>query len=326
MNICTNEEVESSPDSRERYNEEGITKSYLRSLRAIPQLSPEQEFDLGVRSMTGDDQTSRDKLVIHNIAFVVSIAIKYQKRGLSMIDLIQEGTKSLIRSTKKFDPYEGNRLITYAKAGIEGAMIRAIVEQSDIISKPSGLRVRGVLQTRFKFARQIRELWSRFGREPTRKEIVDHTGFVGGPELAGALAYRTRTVSLSAEVDRTLRDSQEFGYVLADEKAVHPSFIIDAKELIEKERIYLNNLATVLETLSCSPRNRIIFLHCYGLGGYRKMMYKDVALMFSIKKQRIDQILNRIWELFWVKNPKFNKKDLEKSLSLIADLEEVVLC
>ena len=108
---------------------------YLKDINKIPMITPEEEKELGKKIKEGDKE-SKDKLIVSNLRFVVSVAKQYQGQGLSLDDLINEGNIGLIRAADKFDVDKGFRFISYAVWWIRQSILQALSEQSRTISLP----------------------------------------------------------------------------------------------------------------------------------------------------------------------------------------------
>lgn len=113
----------------EKYNSPLSTESYLRQINLLPLLTPEEEFKLAARYRKYNDREAAEKLVTSNLRFVVKVALEYKTYGIKLLDLIQEGNIGLMMAVKKFDPYKGCRLISYAvwwiRAYIQNFIIRS---------------------------------------------------------------------------------------------------------------------------------------------------------------------------------------------------------
>jgi RNA polymerase sigma-32 factor len=113
----------------EKYNSPLSAESYLRQINLLPLLTPEEEFKLAARYRKYNDREAAEKLVTSNLRFVVKVALEYKTYGIKLLDLIQEGNIGLMMAVKKFDPYKGCRLISYAvwwiRAYIQNFIIRS---------------------------------------------------------------------------------------------------------------------------------------------------------------------------------------------------------
>jgi len=113
----------------EKYNSPLSAESYLRQINLLPLLTPEEEFKLAARYRKYNDREAAEKLVTSNLRFVVKVALEYKTYGIKLLDLIQEGNIGLMMAVKKFNPYKGYRLISYAvwwiRAYIQNFIIRS---------------------------------------------------------------------------------------------------------------------------------------------------------------------------------------------------------
>ena len=145
-------------------------QSYLKGISDIEPLSREEEHELAIRAQNGD-QEAFDKLVHANLKFVVTVAAKYQNKGLSLAELISEGNVGLIKAIKKFDPSKNIKLISYAVWWIKQSILLALAEKTDLIRVPLG-KTNSV--NKIKMARA--KIFSELGREPTNQEIANECG------------------------------------------------------------------------------------------------------------------------------------------------------
>ena len=144
---------------------------YLKEIGKVPLLTAEEELDLAMRMEAGDIEAKK-KLAVANLRLVVSIAKRYVGRGMSLLDLIQEGNLGLIKAVEKFDYKKGFKFSTYATWWIRQAITRAIADQARTIRIPVHM-----VETINKLIRVSRQLLQELGREPTPAEIGKEMGF-----------------------------------------------------------------------------------------------------------------------------------------------------
>ena len=143
-------------------------RMYLKEIGRVPLLSAEQEIELAIAMEAGDEEAKR-RLVEANLRLVVSIAKRYVGRGMSFLDLIQEGNLGLMRAVDKFDYRRGFKFSTYATWWIRQAITRAIADQARTIRIPVHM-----VETINKLIRVSRQLVQELGREPLAEEIAEH--------------------------------------------------------------------------------------------------------------------------------------------------------
>ncbi|HVH64821.1 MAG TPA: sigma-70 family RNA polymerase sigma factor [Candidatus Acidoferrum sp.] len=171
---------------------------FLNELRRFPLLTAKEEVELAKRIERGD-KTARDRMINSNLRLVVSVARRYQNRGLSLIDLIQEGVLGLIRAVDKFDWRRGYKFSTYATWWVRQAVQRGIETRGREIRMPAN-----VLDVERKMARAEPELVERLRRAPTDKELADVIG--ARPRQVAAVRNAARTVT---SLDRPVSTEDE---------------------------------------------------------------------------------------------------------------------
>lgn len=168
---------------------------YLREISKIPQLTVEQEQELGRRIKDHGDEDAARQLVEANLRFVVSFAKKYRNSPLNIIDIIEEGNLGLIEAAKRFDPDRGNKFITYAAWWIRQAIIHALGEQGRTVRLPQ--RQANLL---YQLGKQFNELKASLNRNPTTEELAAEMD-ISVEKTDELLKMRTEDLSLDASLD-----------------------------------------------------------------------------------------------------------------------------
>jgi RNA polymerase primary sigma factor len=247
-------------------------RMYLKEIGRIPLLTREQEIDLAQRTEAGDAK-AKEKLTASNLRLVVSIAKKYIGRGMTFLDLIQEGNKGLIRAVEKYDWTKGFKFSTYATWWIRQAITRAIADQARTIRIPVHM-----VETINKLMRTSRKLMQDLGREPTPEEI----GKVMEMEpdrVREILKISQKTTSLETPIGD--EDDSFLGDFIADETQISPYEATSQRMLKE-------NVDEVLEALS--DREARVLKMRFGLNGSRPMTLEEVGQKFGVTRERIRQI------------------------------------
>ena len=247
-------------------------RMYLREIGRVALLKAEQEVHYAKLIEQGD-LAAKDALTEANLRLVVSIAKKYIGRGMSFLDLIQEGNLGLIRAVEKFDYHRGFKFSTYATWWIRQAITRAIADQARTIRVPVHM-----VEAINKQLRVSRRLFQELGREPTDEEIADELGI--DPERVREIRKISRDpVSLETPVGD--EDDTELGDFVEDKEATAPS---DAAALA----VLHTEMEDILDTLS--PRERRVLQLRFGLADGHQRTLEEVGKRFGVTRERIRQI------------------------------------
>jgi len=279
------EEAESDEKAREKLEREieilsklggaestDPVRQYLREIGKVALLSAEEEVELAKRYEKGEKHP-KDKLTESNLRLVVSIAKKYIGRGLSLLDLIQEGNQGLIRAVEKYDWRKGFKFSTYATWWIRQAITRAIADQARTIRIPVHM-----VETINKLYRISRRLMQELGREPTPEEIAEEAE-LEPDRVREIFKIAQEVTSLEAPVGE---DQESFlGDFIPDESQLSP---VDqaSKQLLK------DHLDEVLSTLS--DREAKVLKLRFGLEGSKQMTLEEVGKVFGVTRERIRQI------------------------------------
>ncbi|MEX0992396.1 MAG: sigma-70 family RNA polymerase sigma factor [Solirubrobacterales bacterium] len=246
-------------------------RTYLKEIGGVSLLSARDEVRLAKQIERGDQDAKR-QLIEANLRLVVSIAKRYGGRGLSLLDLIQEGNMGLIRASEKFDYRKGFKFSTYATWWIRQAVTRAIADQARTIRIPVHM-----VDAINKLQRTQRKMIQSLGRDPTPEELAVELDIT--PARVLELRKLTReTVSLETpvgEADASLADFIE------DEYSAHP-------HNVAAEKMMQEDLRKTLEGLP--GRERSILELRYGLDGSEPLTLEQVGKRFGVTRERIRQM------------------------------------
>jgi RNA polymerase primary sigma factor len=247
---------------------------YLRSIGRVDLLSAGQEVFLAKRIERGD-MVAKQHMIEANLRLVVSIAKGYLGRGLSFLDLIQEGSLGLIRAVEKFDYRRGYKFSTYATWWIRQAVTRAIADKARTIRIPVHM-----VEKLNKVVHVERQLVQEFGREPTPEEVAFELQWTAR-EVKDILRIAQLPVSLEKPVGE--EDDSELGDFVEDEAAESPFEL--ASENLRREN--------VRRALNALPRReREVIEMRYGLRGTKARTLEEVGRAFGVTRERIRQIEN----------------------------------
>ena len=247
-------------------------RMYLREIGRISLLTSEEEIRLAKRIEAGDE-TAKKKLAEANLRLVVSIAKKYIGRGLSLLDLIQEGNTGLLRAVVKFDYHRGYKFSTYATWWIRQAITRAIADQARTIRIPVHM-----VETINKLIRTQRQLVQDLGREPLPEEIAAEMG-IPVEKVEHIIKISQETVSLETPVGE--EEDSRLGDFIEDKVSLSP----------EENAIYQLMKGHVGESLVfLAPREQKILKMRFGLEDGRTHTLEEVGKEFGVTRERIRQI------------------------------------
>lgn len=247
---------------------------YLEELSRYPLLEPEDEDRVARRARAGDRE-ALDVLVRSNLRFVISVAKKYQNRGISFLDLIQEGNVGLVTAAKKFDPDQGVKFISYAVWWIRQAILASLAKHSRSVRLP--------LNRATELSRIVRvreELRQRLGREPSTDEIA--TGAELDPDTVDMLlALNVTEVRLDAPVG------------MSDDNHLAERFLVDESGLEESVEATLlkQHIADALRTLR--PRDARVVRLYYGLQGEEEHTLEEIGQLLGVTRERVRQLRDR---------------------------------
>ena len=247
---------------------------YLRSIGKVELLTAAQEVALAKRIERGDMLAKRE-MVEANLRLVVSIAKGYLGRGLSFLDLIQEGSLGLIRAVEKFDYRRGYKFSTYATWWIRQAVTRAIADKARTIRIPVHM-----VEKLNRVAHVERQLVQKLGREPEPVEIADELRWTVS-DVRDILRVAQVPVSLEKPVGD--EDDSELGDFVRDDAVAEP--FEEASEHLQKEG--------VRKALGALPeRERQVIELRYGLSGMEPLTLEEVGRTFGVTRERVRQIEN----------------------------------
>ena len=252
---------------------EDAVRLYLHNIGRVPLLTREDEVRLAKR-VEQNDMSAKSALIEANLRLVVSVAKRYQGRGLTLLDLIQEGNMGLIRAVEKFDWRRGFKFSTYATWWIRQSMTRALADQSRTIRIPVHM-----VERLNKVSRARRELSQELERDPTPEEIGAKVDMPAG-KVEDLLKMSQDPVSLQAPVG-VGEDTAEFGDFISDEARDRPDELV-AKTLRDQDvQALLNGLPT--------RERRVIELR-YGLDPEGPMTLEDIGKKVGLTRERVRQI------------------------------------
>jgi RNA polymerase primary sigma factor len=294
------EELEEEGEVLEGEADHDPVKMYLQEIGRVSLLSREQEIELASRVVAGE-KWARDQLIVANLRLVVSIAKRYMGRGLSFLDLIQEGNLGLMRAVEKFDHTKGYKFSTYATWWIRQAITRAIADQSRTIRIPVHM-----IETVRELQRLKKEHLQEHGSAPDLEALSTELG-IPQEKIKQVENVSPYTTSLERPIGEDEEDT--LGDFIEDKDAPSPTKETYRMFLVEELDKALNQL---------TDREKEILKLRYGLEDGHPRTLKDVARVFNITRERVRQI--EIKALEKLKHPT-RKEELQKFRQLLLSEE-----
>tara|TARA_R110002167_G_scaffold103524_1_gene267804 strand:- start:376 stop:1380 length:1005 start_codon:yes stop_codon:yes gene_type:complete len=258
--------------ARRKSSDLDATQLYLSEIGFSPLLSAEEEVYFSRLARKGDD-AGRKRMIESNLRLVVKISRRYLNRGLSLLDLVEEGNLGLIRAVEKFDPERGFRFSTYATWWIRQTIERAIMNQTRTIRLPIH-----VVKELNSYLRAERELTQKLDHMPSPEEMaVALDRPVSEAKRLCGLKDRVSSVDVpvAQDSDQVLLDT------LADTHALNPSDILQGEDLSNSIDLWLGDLTL---------KQREVVVRRFGLRGHEPATLEEVGREIGLTRERVRQI------------------------------------
>lgn len=271
-------EIKQSEENNDYYDDSDLKmtdsiKIYLREISEYPLLSIEQQRDLALKILEGDNK-ARELFINSNLRLVVNVARRYIGNGLTFLDLIQEGNLGLITAVDKYDVKKGFNFSTYAIWWIRQAITKAIEYKGRTI------RIAAHVYEKVQLYKKVfRNLEIKLNREPTINEIADEME-LSVSEVSDLQQLQVDTVSINAIIEDEKRTELEDFIVSSDDTPEE----IATKENMKQD---INNL---LISCNLKPRERDILILRYGLDGKEPMTLVEIGKIYNLTRERVRQI------------------------------------
>ena len=259
-------------DLLEGVGTEDTVRMYLKEIGTVPLLTADEELELAIRKSQGD-QAAKDRLIEANLRLVVSIAKRYTGRGLTFLDLVQEGNLGLIKGVEKFDHTKGYKLSTYATWWIRQYVTRALADQARTIRVPVHM-----VETINKMSKMQRKLTLELGYEPSIAELAEALE-MSQERVMEIMQIAREPASLETPIGE--EDDSNLGDFVADNNTVTPESNIDAVMLREQIDELLNDL---------KDREKQVIIRRFGLEDGHPRTLEEVGREFDVTRERIRQI------------------------------------
>ena len=257
-------------ESLSSVNSDDSVKIYLQQIGKIPLLSGDEELKVAKEIYETQSEVARKVLINANLRLVVSIAKKYIGRGLSFLDLIQEGNLGLIKATEKFDYTKGYKFSTYATWWIQQSITRAIADKARIIRLPIHL-----IESINKIKKTTLDLTTELGRIPNKQEIADKME-ISVAKLTSIIKSTQSTISIDTPTGQK------------DDSNKIIDYIVDESTLAR----LLDDIKGMLEQLSQKERDVLILRFGLNNNGNKKTL-DEIGTIYGVSRERIRQIENR---------------------------------
>ena len=267
---------------------EDPVRMYLKEIGTVPLLTTEEEVALAKRKSEGDE-FAKQRLIEANLRLVVSIAKRYTGRGMSFLDLVQEGNLGLIKGVEKFDYEKGYKLSTYATWWIRQSVTRALADQARTIRVPVHM-----VETINRLSKMQRKLTLDLGREPSTKELAEVLGMTE-EKVLDIMQIAREPASLETPIGE--EDDSNLGDFVADNNTVTPEANVESVMLRE-------HIDGLLQDLK--ERERQVIILRFGLEDGHPRTLEEVGKEFNVTRERIRQIEAKA--LRKLKNPVRSKK------------------
>ena len=275
------EEEENQNNFKEDYKSivaDDSVKIYLQQIGKIPLLSFEDELEVARQIKENHSQKAREILINANLRLVVSIAKKYIGRGLSFLDLIQEGNLGLMKAAEKFDYSKGYKFSTYATWWIQQAITRGIADKSRMIRLPVHM-----IETLSKIKRATIELSTELNRVPTKDEIAQRVD-IPVSKLVALMKSSQSTISIETPANQKDETSKIADFIV-DETHLTPDSKVTQESLLEDVKKMLNQL---------NPKEKDVLIMRYGLDDNgKKKTLDEIGSRYGVSRERIRQIETR---------------------------------
>lgn len=255
---------------------EDPVRMYLKEIGTVPLLTAEEEIELAKMKAEGDEKQrtrAKERLVEANLRLVVSIAKRYTGRGMSFLDLVQEGNLGLIKGVEKFDYTKGYKLSTYATWWIRQSVTRALADQARTIRVPVHM-----VETINKMSKMQRKLTLEYGYEPSVAELAKALDMTE-EKVMEIMQIAREPASLETPIGE--EDDSNLGDFVADGNAVTPEGNVESVMLRE-------HIQTLLEDLK--ERERQVIVLRFGLEDGHPRTLEEVGKEFNVTRERIRQI------------------------------------
>ena len=259
-------------DLLEGIGTEDPVRMYLKEIGTVPLLSADEELRLAKRKAEGDEY-AKERLIEANLRLVVSIAKRYTGRGMSFLDLVQEGNLGLIKGVEKFDYTKGYKLSTYATCWIRQSVTRALADQARTIRVPVHM-----VETINKMSKMQRKLTLELGYEPSVTELADALE-MSEDKVMEIMQIAREPASLETPIGE--EDDSNLGDFVADSNVVTPEGNVESVMLREHIDALLGDL---------KERERQVIVLRFGLEDGHPRTLEEVGKEFNVTRERIRQI------------------------------------
>lgn len=253
---------------------EQTLQTYLKEINKVTLLTAEEEKELAARIFNGD-MAARERMIQANLRLVVSIAKNYTNRGLSLMDLVEEGNIGLLKAVERFDPAEGCRFSTYATWWIKQSIRRALTNTVKTVRIPSYM-----VELVAKWNNASASLTDKLGRSPNKQEIAEEMNL--SEDSVNAIITAIRTSNMVTH-SLSLEESRDLSEIIEDSNTKTPDDVV----LNDQEILKISELLNVI-----NERDANIIRMRFGIGCDNPMTLKKISKKVGLTRERVRQIQN----------------------------------
>lgn len=293
--------------------------SFYRQAVQHPILEHGELMDLFAKYKDHDDMTAHERIVCHNLRFVLKEATRFLYRGLDFDDLVQEGNIGLLRAVEKFDYRLGFHFTTYARWWVRQNIQRAIADKHHLIREPVHHQ-----EKRAKLWKATQELLVELGREPLLEEIMGRT-HLSAKEIRSITQHGSPAISSLEEIVWESKEGNGVtrGDTTPSVQTFSPDLLLITKEELGKEVLAVQKLVGTINQLNVSERHKVAFKSYCGLDGSENVTLEELGQKFGVTRERIRQMNAQVVTLLTDSGSQMDIDEVAETLTTIYELDKL---